>query len=69
MNLTNVIFNRVPSRDQKLVAIFMLFVGALVGRILVGELGGGPAFGIGAGLKALVAISFWFVPSKVTKKA
>lgn len=47
----------------------MLFIGALIGRILVGEIGSAATLGIGAGLKMLIALSFYLVPSKVTKKA
>lgn len=59
----------IPSRDHRTNAILMLFIGALVGRILVATIGGAATLGIGAGLKMLIAISFWFTPSKVVKKA
>ena len=58
----------VPSRDHRIAAILLLFIGAFVGRILVNHVGSGATLGIGAGIRALVAISFWFVPAKVVKK-
>ena len=46
----------------------MLFLGAFIGRILTGTIGGAATIGIGAGLKMLVAFTFYWVPSKVVKK-
>ena len=60
---------RVPSRDHRANAILMLFLGAFIGRVLTGTIGGAATIGIGAGLKMLVAFTFYWVPSKVVKKA
>lgn len=45
----------------------MLLLGAFVGRILVGTIGGGATLGIGAAIKAIIALVFWFTPSKPVK--
>jgi hypothetical protein len=46
-----------------------LFIGAFIGRILVNTIGGAATFGIGAAIKAIIALTFWWVPTKVVKKS
>lgn len=54
----------IRSRDHKALAILMLFIGGLVGRALDGTIGAPGTFGIGAGIRLLLAASWWFVPKK-----
>jgi len=58
----------IKSRDHKALAIFMLFLGGFVGRVLDGTVGGANTFGIGAAFRLLIAISWWWVPKKVAKE-
>ena len=55
---------RVISRDHKLIAIGVLFLGGFVGRALLDAIGAAGALGIGAGLRALIALWWLFVPGK-----
>ncbi|KZP00938.1 hypothetical protein CALVIDRAFT_475338 [Calocera viscosa TUFC12733] len=54
----------IKTRDYKALAIFMLFLGGLFGRALDGTIGAGNTFAVGAGLRLLIAISWWWVPAK-----
>ncbi|KAF9788687.1 hypothetical protein BJ322DRAFT_1106658 [Thelephora terrestris] len=53
----------VPSRDQKAIAIFALFLGAFIGRAILAEVGSAGALGIATGIRVLVAFGWLFVPS------
>ena len=54
----------VPSRDHRIYSVVALLVGALASRCILGTLSGEVAVGIAAGIKILIAISFWWVPNK-----
>jgi len=58
----------IKSRDHKALAIFMLFLGGFVGRALDGTIGAGNTFGVGAAFRLLIAISWWWVPTKAPKE-
>jgi len=54
----------VLSRDHKLIAVLTLFVGGFVGRALIDQIGSAGTFGIGAGIRVLIALSWLWVPAK-----
>lgn len=61
----------VKTRDLKIVAVTALFIGGFTGRALLDKLGDAATFGIGTGLRVIIAF-FWFgVPGKLSasKKA
>lgn len=58
----------IKSRDHKVLAIFMLFLGGFVGRALDGTIGAPATFGVGAAFRLLIALSWWWVPSKAVPK-
>jgi len=58
----------IKSRDHKALAILMLFIGGIVGRALDGTIGAANTFAIGAAIRLLLAISWWWVPAKKPKK-
>ena len=55
---------RVISRDHKILAIFALFLGAFVSRVMVAEIGSSGALGVATGIRFLLAFGWLFVPSK-----
>ena len=57
----------VISRDHKLLAIFALFFGGFVGRAVIDAASAAAALGLGAGLRALIAVWWLFVPGKAPK--
>jgi hypothetical protein len=57
----------VVSRDHKIIAIAALFLGAFVGRAILQSTNAAITLGIGAALRALIAASWLFVPSKPPK--
>jgi hypothetical protein len=54
----------VISRDHKILGILALFIGAFLGRALLQDQGSAVTLGVGAGLRALIAISFVWVAGK-----
>ena len=56
-----------PSRDHKIMAIVTLFFGGFVGRCIIDKIGSAGTLGVGTGLRFLIALSWYFVPSKKTK--
>jgi len=56
--------HKIATRDHKTLAIIAFFIGGFCGRALAAQIGAAGTLGIGAGLRALVAISWIFVPSK-----
>ncbi|KAJ7609710.1 hypothetical protein FB45DRAFT_344546 [Roridomyces roridus] len=56
-------------RDHKLLALGGLFVGAVVARLLVEEIGAPATLAVGAGVKLLVALGWMFVPEKGGNRA
>lgn len=54
----------VISRDHKIIAIAALFLGGFIGRALLDQVGAAGTFGVGAGLRALIALSWVWVPAK-----
>jgi len=57
----------VPSRDHKIFAIVTLFFGGFVGRCMIDKIGSAGTLGVGTGLRFLIALSWYFVPSKASK--
>lgn len=55
------------SRDHKIAAIAILFFGGFVGRCLLFQIGSAGTLGIGTGIRFLIALSWYFVPSKPVK--
>lgn len=56
----------VISRDHKVIAVFALFFGGFVGRAILDQVGSAGAFGVGTGIRVLIALGWLFVPAKVT---
>jgi len=55
---------RVMSRDHRLIAAVALFLGAFVGRSILGQIGTASTLGVGVGFRVLITLSWVFVPSK-----
>ena len=55
---------RIISRDHKILAIFALFLGAFVSRLILAEIGSAGALGVATGIRLLLAFGWLFVPSK-----
>jgi hypothetical protein len=55
---------RVASRDRKILAVSSVFVGGFCSRAILQSIGSPASLGIGAGLRVLVAFSWFFVPGK-----
>jgi len=55
---------RVASRDHKIIGVTALFVGGFCSRAILQAIGSPGALGIGTGLRALIAVSWFFVPGK-----
>jgi len=58
---------RVMSRDHRVIAAISLFVGAFVGRAILGQLGAAATLGIGVGFRVLISFSWIFVPGKPSR--
>lgn len=56
-------FGFVKSRDARIAGVLMIFVGAFVGRALLGVIGSQGALGVLAGLRALSALGWAMVPA------
>jgi hypothetical protein len=56
----------VPSRDHKMLGIAALFVGGFCSRAILQAIGSPASLGIGAGLRVVIALSWFFVPAKRT---
>jgi len=54
---------RVAARDNRLLAVLFLLIGGIVGRALVDTLGAPATLGIGAGVRALIALGWLGVPA------
>jgi hypothetical protein len=54
----------VISRDHKIIAIVALFLGGFVGRAILQSTNAGVTLGIGAALRGIIAVSWFFVPGK-----
>jgi hypothetical protein len=57
----------IVSRDHKVMAIFTLFLGGFLGRALLASIGSAATLGIGTGVRLIVTLSWFFVPSPVSK--
>ncbi len=55
---------RVLTRDHRLSAAGALFIGAFVGRAILGKLGTAGALGVAVGFRVLMALQWVFVPTK-----
>lgn len=55
---------RVMTRDHRLIAAVALFLGAFVGRSILGQIGTAATMGVGVGFRVLITLSWIFVPSK-----
>ena len=55
---------RVMTRDHRLIAAASLFLGAFVGRSILGQVGTAGTLGVGVGFRVLVSLSWIFVPRK-----
>jgi hypothetical protein len=58
----------VISRDHKIYAIIALFLGGFLGRALLQASDSAVTLGVGAGLRALIALSFLWVKEKTVSK-
>ncbi|KAI9432971.1 hypothetical protein H4582DRAFT_1990355 [Lactarius indigo] len=56
----------VTTRDHKILGIAALFVGGFCSRAILQAIGSPASLGIAAGLRVLVALSWFFVPAKRT---
>lgn len=54
----------VKTRDHRLIAVLALFVGGFVGRALIDQIGDAGTFGVGTGIRFLIALSWFAVPGK-----
>lgn len=52
---------RMPSRDQKLLAIFAVFFGGFAGRAIVNQIGDTGALGVATGMRIVIAVGWLFV--------
>jgi len=55
---------RVMTRDHRLIAAVALFLGAFVGRSILGQIGTAATMGVGVGFRVLITLSWIFVPNK-----
>lgn len=53
----------VRSRDQKWLAVFSLFLGVVVGRLILGQLGTSWTIGVGVVIRIVIAVSWLFIPA------
>ncbi|KAG1871552.1 hypothetical protein F4604DRAFT_1623408 [Suillus subluteus] len=58
----------VISRDHKVMAIFSLFLGGFVGRMLIDSVGSAATLGIGTGIRLIISVWWLFMPEKQSKK-
>ncbi|EJD44874.1 hypothetical protein AURDEDRAFT_114228 [Auricularia subglabra TFB-10046 SS5] len=56
------------ARDSRLLAVLFLLIGGIVGRALMNTIGDSSTLAIGAGIRALIAICWLFVPAKQVKQ-
>jgi hypothetical protein len=56
----------VPSRDHKMLGIAALFIGGFCSRAILQAIGSPASLGIGAGMRVVIALSWFFVPAKRT---
>jgi hypothetical protein len=55
---------RVMTRDHRLIAAVALFLGAFIGRSILGQIGTAATMGVGVGFRVLITLSWIFVPNK-----
>jgi len=58
---------RVISRDHRVIAAVSLFVGAFVGRAILGQIGTAGTLGVAVGFRMFITLSWIFVPGKVPR--
>ena len=56
----------VRSRDHKILAVAALFIGGFCSRAILQAIGSPASLGIGAGIRVVIALSWFFVPAKKT---
>lgn len=54
----------VKARDFRMLAVFSFLLGGFTGRAVIGKLGDAKTFGIGTGLRVIIAVCWFFIPSK-----
>ncbi|KZV80260.1 hypothetical protein EXIGLDRAFT_733362 [Exidia glandulosa HHB12029] len=59
---------RMLARDSRLLAVLFLLIGGIVGRALMNTIGDSSTLAIGAGIRALIAIFWLFVPAAAVKE-
>lgn len=57
----------VITRDHKIIAVAVLFLGGFVGRAIVDKIGSAGAFGVGCGFRVIIALMWLWVPAKLVK--
>lgn len=57
----------VISRDHKVMAIFSLFLGGFVGRVLIDSIGSAATLGIGTGIRLIISVWWLFMPGGQSK--
>ncbi|KAF7323668.1 hypothetical protein MKEN_00587600 [Mycena kentingensis (nom. inval.)] len=55
---------RIASRDHRALALFVLFGGAIIARLMLGQVGAAATLGFATGLRMLIAASWLFVKGK-----
>ncbi|KAI5481930.1 hypothetical protein MNV49_000207 [Pseudohyphozyma bogoriensis] len=58
----------VKSRDHKAFGIFACFLGGLLGRALLDKTSSAATLGVGAGLRVLGGVAWWFIAGESEKK-
>lgn len=58
---------RVMTRDHRLIAAVSLFLGAFIGRSILGQVGTAATMGVAVGFRVLISLSWIFVPSKAPR--
>ena len=54
----------VPSRDHRILEILFFFMGAVIGRALLDQIGSAGTLGIGTGIRFVVALMWLAIPEK-----
>lgn len=52
-----------PSRDHRILAVVAFVLGGIFGRGVLDQIGSAAVFGLGTGMRILIAIGWLFVPS------
>lgn len=56
----------VKSRDHRIIATVLVFIGGFVGRAILGKASSATTLGVGVAIRVLIALAWLFVPEKKT---